>query len=76
MTEERIYAVAYAIHQKYVDKDLAHDAHEIWLLAGDCLKQLIVPFEQHPLACQLMKYMVNFYCDAWKAAHPEYAEAV
>lgn len=70
MLEQNIWNIAYTIHQKYADKDLAHDGHGIWLLAGDCLKQLVVPFDRHPLAVRLMQCMVSFYTEAWKEAHP------
>lgn len=75
MTEQRIYEIAYAIHQKYVDRDLAHDGYGIWCMAGDFLKQLIVPFDRHPLACQLMQYTVNYYCGLYEAAHPDMMKA-
>ena len=69
MTEERIYGIALAIHQKYSGRDLAHDGYGIWCMAGDFLKQLIVPFDRHPLACKLMQDTVGFYCDQYKKAH-------
>lgn len=67
--EDQIYAIAYRIHQKYDEEKMLNDAHEIWLMAGDFLKQLIVPFHQHPLACQLMQSTVGYYCDRWETAH-------
>jgi hypothetical protein len=67
--EEQIYAIAYRIHQKYDEEKMLNDAHEIWLMAGDFLKQLIVPFDRHPLACKLMQYTVNYYCRRWEEAH-------
>ena len=73
--EQRIWDVACIIHQKYAYKDLPHNAHEIWHLAGDCLKCLIIPFDGHPLAHELMHCMVTFYCDAWKEAN-KLSEAV
>ena len=69
MAEEYIYNVAYAIHQKYMNADLSHDAHGIWLLAGDCLKQLIAPFDRHPLALRLTQCMVDYYSDQYGKAH-------
>ena len=69
MTEERIYSIAYAIHQKYVGRDLAHDGYGIWCMVGDFLKQLIVPFDRHPLASKLMQDTVNFYCEQYEKAH-------
>ena len=69
--EDRIYAIAYEIHKKYMNRDLAHDGYGIWCMAGDFLKQLIVPFDRHPLACQLMQSTVNYYCSQYEAAHPE-----
>ena len=61
--------IAYTIHQKYTGIDLAHDGHGIWLLSGDCLKQLIIPFDRHPLAFRLMQCMINYYSDLYRAAH-------
>ena len=69
MTEENIYSIAYAIHQKYVSRDLANDSYEIWQMAGDFFKQLIVPFDRHPLACKLMQDTVNFYCQQYEKTH-------
>ena len=69
MTEECIYNIAYSIHQKYVDRDLAHDGRSIWCMAGDFLEQLVVPFNQHPLACKLMQDTVDFYCAQYEKAH-------
>lgn len=68
MAEEQIYKIAYSIHEKYADRDLSHDGHGIWELSGDCLKQLINPFNQHPLAVQLTQYMVNYYCNQYQSA--------
>jgi hypothetical protein len=69
MIEQNILNIAFQICLKYADRDLAHDGYGIWQLAGDCLKQLIVPFNSHPLAARAMQCIVNHYCDAWKAAH-------
>lgn len=69
MEEEKIYDTAYRIHQKYSEEALMNDAHEIFLMAGDFLKQLIVPFNRHPLACHLMQYTVDYYCKQWEEAH-------
>jgi len=66
--ENRIWNSACMILQKYENKDLAHDAHGIWLMAGDCLKYMIVPYRQHPMACELMRCMVDHYCNLYKAA--------
>lgn len=68
MAEEQIYKVAYSIHEKYVSRDLAHDGHGIWELSGDCLKQLIVQFNQHPLAIRLTQCMVDYYYDQYQSA--------
>lgn len=67
MAEEQIYKVAYSIHEKYADRDLTHDGHGIWELSGDCLKQLINPFDRHPLAARLSQCMVDYYCEQYKA---------
>ena len=69
MAEEHIYMSAYAIHQKYADQDLAHDGHGIWQLSGDCLKQLVLPFDRHPLAFRLMQCMIDYYADQYNASH-------
>ena len=69
MAEERIYHVAYLIHQAYTGQDLAHDGHGVWQLAGDFLKQLIVPYDRHPLACKLTQDTVGFYCEQYAKAH-------
>lgn len=69
MTEEAIYSIAYSIHQKYSDRDLAHDGYGIWCMAGDFLKQLIIPFDRHPLACKLMQDTVSFYHEQYEKAH-------
>ena len=69
MTEEVIYRIAYSIHQKYSGLDLAHDGYSIWCMAGDFLKQLIIPFDRHPLACKLMHDTVNFYQEQYEKAH-------
>ena len=69
MTEESIYSIAYAIHQKYADRDLAHDGFSLWSMAGNFLVQLIIPFDRHPLACKLMQDTVGFYCAQYDNAH-------
>jgi len=69
MIEQRMFNVVCSICQKYSDRDLAHDAHGIWQLSGDCLRQLVVPFGCHPLACKLSKCLVDFYCDQFTSAH-------
>lgn len=69
MAEERIYSIAYAIHQKYVGRDLAHDGHGLWCMTGDFVKQLIVPFDRHPLAVQLMQSTLGFYRSQYEKAH-------
>ena len=69
MTEERIYSIAHAIHQKYASCDLAHDGHGIWCMTGDFVKLLLVPFDRHPLAVQLMRSTVGFYRDQYEKAH-------
>ena len=69
MSEEQIYMIAHRIHQKYADRDLAHDGHGIWQLSGDCLKQLVGPFDRHPLAIRLTQCMIDYYCDQYRASH-------
>lgn len=67
MAVEQIFKVACAICEKYENRDLAHDGHEIWRLSGDCLKQLINPFNRHPLAVRMTDCMVNYYCEQFRA---------
>lgn len=69
MAEEQIYRVALGIHQKYSERELAQDGHGIWELSGDCLNQLINPFDRHPLAARLMETMIDYYCEQYAAAH-------
>ena len=67
--ERTIWATAYKIHQKYEDMDLAHDGHGILLLAGECLKTLIIPYDRHPLAARLSQCMVEYYSSLYRDAH-------
>lgn len=67
--ESAIFDSAYKVHQKYVDRDLANNGHEIWLLAGECLRTIVIPFDRHPLACRVMKCFVDYYCDRYREAH-------
>ena len=69
MTEERIYDIAAAIYLKYESRDLAHDGYGIWLMAGDFLRHLVIPFARHPLAVRLMDLTVNLYSDQYESAH-------
>ena len=64
--ERVIWEEVNRLHQKYTDKDLAHDAHGIWLLAGDFLKNLIIPFDIHPMACALADSVIRYYCQRWR----------
>ena len=67
--EREIWVSAYRVHQKYADKDLAHDGHEIWKLAGECLRTLIIPYDRHPLAAKLSQCMVEYYNSLYREAH-------
>jgi len=67
--EQNIWASAYRVHQMYVDKDLAHNGNEIWQLAGECLRSLVIPYNRHPLACKLMQCMVDYYSGQYREAH-------
>ena len=67
--ERDIWAAAYRVHQMYADKDLAHDGHGIWLLAGECLRSLVNAYDRHPLACKLMQCMVEYYSGQYREAH-------
>lgn len=67
MTEDLIFCVASAINQKYSGQTTEEVGRAAWALAGDCLKQLIAPFESHPLAAQLSRNIVGYYCSTHKA---------
>ena len=48
------------LHQKYAGKDLAHNAHGIWLLAGDAAR-MILRYDYHPAAVTAAENIVNHY---------------
>ena len=55
------------LHQKYADKDLAHNAHGVWLLAGDAAR-MILRYDYHPFAITAAKNIVNHYIQLYRAA--------
>lgn len=68
--EPYIRADALRLYRMYIDKDLAHNAHSLWLLAGDCILHLTGKYECHPLAIKYAINLVDYFSGQWSAAHP------
>ena len=66
--EQEIWADAVRLHMKYADHDLAHDAHGIWLLAGDACRNIILKHKVCPYAVGMAKGIVNFYIQMYRMA--------
>ena len=69
--EQEIWLSAIRLHQMYADKDLEHNAHEIFHLAFDACRMLIWQFN-HPLAYRLAMTLVHYYIERWESSHIEY----
>ena len=66
--EQAIWEDTIRLHMKYTGHDLAHDAHEIWLLAGDACRELILKHNICPCAVSMAKGIVNYYIQLYRMA--------
>ena len=65
--EQKILADMIRLHREYTIKDIPHNAHGIWLLAGDAAR-MILRFEYHPFAVTAARDIVNHYIQLYRAA--------
>jgi hypothetical protein len=61
MTERRIREIAFSILSKYAHSD--HSGRAVWMMAGDCLTRLIIPFNRHPLAIRMAECLISSCSD-------------
>ena len=69
--EPYILAEARNLYQFYSDKDLQHNAREIFRFALDGVDCLIRKYEKHPLAVELQGRMVNHAIHSYRIANPQ-----
>ena len=66
--ELRIVEDAIRLHKRHEDKDLLHDPHEIWLLAGDAVKSIIPRYDYCPFVCEVVQGMIDHYIAQYRAS--------
>jgi len=66
---------ALKLKEMYADKDLAHDGHGLWLLAGDAMRKLTLHY-QTPLALRLAQSVVRYYSSQMEAEQARSGSAI